>query len=372
MTAHPARRGGMATSTVVQAGALARRLPRSVDPSEIRALPTIDALLEMAPFAGQTRLLDLEVMGSGVFSYAVAVPVRDECDLLPPMLAALLAAMNRVPEPGLAIFVVNDSSDGSATLIKEWMHAHALAGVILSVSFALPVRNAPHARRLALDTAATFVPNGVLLTTDADSEVAPHWIADRLAGLADRFDLICEDVRLDATGWSALPEQVRIMGEAEREYYAACDLLWMRWSGGQAGAFAHRASGASMAVRSDIYRALGRWPVPSHGEDGLLCRLVVEGGGRVVTIADGGTRTSARLAGRAAGGCGAALTLRAVDPDPQCDTALVSIAELRRLSAYCLSHGVRDLRGGARPLRFSDLQQELALARSLLTPDKSA
>ena len=372
MTVHPARGGGVAVSTVVQPSALARRLPRKIERSETGAVSTIDALLDQAPFAGRTRLLDLEVMGGGEFFYAVAVPVRDEYDLLPPMLAALLAAMNRVAEPGMAVFVVNDSSDGSTALITGWMRAHALAGVVLSVSFAPPVRNAPHARRLALDTAATFVPDGVLLTTDADSEVALHWIADRLAGLADRFDLICEDVRLDATGWSALPEQVRRMGEAEREYYAACDLLWMRWSGGQAGAFAHRASGASMAVRSDIYRALGRWPVPPHGEDGLLCRLVVEGGGRVVTIADGGTRTSARLAGRAAGGCGAALTLRAADPDPQCDTALVSIAERRRLSAYCRSHGVRDLRGGAIPLRFSDLREELALARALLMQDNSA
>lgn len=362
----------MAAFPLVAADPLVCKSPRAAERSEIGIPPTICALLGQEPFAGLTQLLDLAVVGSGKFPFAVAVPVRDERELLPPMLAALLAAMRCVPQPGIAVFVVNDSSDGSAELITEWLRAHALAGVVLNVSFAPAIRNAPHARRLALDTAATFVPHGVLLTTDADSEVAPHWIADRLAGLADKFDLMCEDVRLDATGWSSLPEQVRLMGEAEREYYAACDLLWMRWSGGRAGAFAHRASGASMAVRSDIYRALGRWPVPPYGEDGLLCRLVVEGGGRVVTIADGGTRTSARLSGRAAGGCGAALALRAADPDPECDAALVTIAELRRLSAYCLYHGVRDPCGGVKPLRFSDLQEQLALARALLAQDRSA
>ena len=327
-------------------------------------------LLIGEPFAGRTMLRRATVLASGTFEYAVAVPVRNESEILPRMLAALLGALRRVDKRGMAVFAVNDTRDGSAAIIEDWLMQNALSGVVLDVDLAADIRTAPHTRRLAMDVAQGFAPTGVLLTTDADSEVGPGWVRQGLRGLAEGFDLVCEDVRLDAAGIAALPDHVRLAGDAEREYYAACDLLWRRWSGGQAGAFAHRASGASMAIYSRIYRALGGLPLPAHGEDAALCAMVLASGGNVCTMPDGGTRTSARLDGRAAGGCGAALSKRANDLDPECDGALVSVEELRRLAAYRLRHGHRDERDPhIAPLRFSEVVRELALAQDLLALD---
>lgn len=327
------------------------------------------ALLAGAPFDGSATLRKLSVKAAGTFSFAVAVPVRNEGEILPRMLAALLSAMKGVSERGLAVFAVNDTQDASAKLIRDWLGLNGLPGVVVEVDFAPAIRSAPYTRRLALDAASRFAPTGALLTTDADSEVGPGWVRQGLDGLADGFDLICEDVRLEDAGLAALPAQVRLTGDAERAYYAVCDVLWRRWSG-DAGAFAHRASGASLAISAATYRKLGGLPVPHHGEDAALCAMVLASGGRVVTIADGGTRTSARLEGRAAGGCGAALSRRASEIDPVCDAALVTLAELRRLASFRLRHGYRHER--ARPekaLRYSEILLELAHARTLLAEE---
>ena len=150
--------------------------------------------------------------------------------------------------------------------------------MVVEVGLALAISSAPYTRRLALDVANHLVPAGALLTTDADSEVGPGWIRQGFDGTADGFDLICEDVRLDAAELAALPDQVRLASNAERAYYAACDQLWQKWSG-EAGAFAHRASGASMAIESATESLeLGGLPVPSHGEDAALCDMVLARG----------------------------------------------------------------------------------------------
>ncbi len=325
------------------------------------------ALFAGAPMNGQATLRELSVRAAGDFAFAVAIPARNEREILPRMLAALLLALKGVSERGLVVFAVNDTHDGSAQLIRDWLRINGLPGVVVEVGLIPAIRSAPYTRRLALDIASHFAPAGALLTTDADSEVGPGWIRQGLDGLAGGFDLICEDVRLDDAGLAALPDQVRLAGDAERAYYAACDQLWQKWSG-EAGAFAHRASGASMAIQSATYRKLGGLPVPSHGEDAALCAMVLGSGGRVVTIADGGTRTSARLDGRAVGGCGEALSKRASQEDPECDDALVPIVELRRLAIYRRTFGVRDYTVRMRaPLHYSELLRELSEANALLS-----
>ena len=154
-----------------------------------------------------------------------------------------------------------------------------------------------------------------------------------------------------------------LLGDIERQYYSALSQLWDRWTGGMGGTFAYRASGASIAIRTAIYEAVGRLPLPTHGEDAALCARVIERGYHVAQVSDLGTRTSARLDGRAAGGCGQALQHRSVAADPFCDAALLSIPVLRKRAATGKN---RDGCDGAAPLRLSEVERELAIARRLL------
>ncbi len=336
-----------------------------------------DALRQPA-FAGQAELINLLDRSAPDARFAITVPVYNEAELLPRCLNALDTAIMHAGTKGLVVFAVHDSDDDSFRLIREWFGKSGHAGCALELKFDEEIRDAPHARRIAMDVAAHMVPAGVLLTTDADTHVAPGWCRNMLELAGAGHDLVCEDVRLDDRELADLPEKVRDVGEAERAYFNAIEELWTQWTEGVFGTFAHRASGASMAIRSKAYTALGGLPLPSSGEDSALCELALQSGYEVITIRDGGTRTSARTAGRADGGCGATLALRAATDDPVCDGRLIPVASLYRRARLlnpnsAVFEGADELAKAnvfasddAAPLRYSRVLQELAIARGLL------
>lgn len=324
-------------------------------------------LLAAEPFVGRVRLTSSEWPVRALASHAVAIPVRNEITLLPRALAALEAAMEKIDLPGVAVFVVNDTRDASADCIRDWMHEAPCAVALVEAEFDPAIRNAAHCRRLALDCASALVRSGgALLTSDADSHVAPDWIARCLAELGKGVDLVCEDVRLDERELARLPEIVRRTGDAERALFEASERLWQVWTNGRAGAFAWRASGASMAVSAAAYRAIGGLPLPQIGEDAALCAEILRRGYRAVQLSDAGTRTSARLDGRAPGGCGGELARRARCEDPTCDPRLLPVGELRRSAERAMNCGL-PLRERRPPMRLSEVERELAKAQALLS-----
>ncbi|GMM92282.1 hypothetical protein [Qipengyuania sp. MTN3-11] len=301
----------------------------------------------------------------------MAVPVRDEERRLSSTLDGISAAMNCVSAKGCAVFVVNDTSDASAETIERWAMRAGISFLALEVSFDRTIRNAPHARRLALDIAARAVPGGALFTTDADTIVGRSWIDTGLRTLSDGYDLVCEDVLLDEEELSALPVQVRQVGDAERAYLDLCDRLWRHWTGGRGGTLSFRPSGASLAIKGSSYLALSGLPTPPFGEDRALCDAMLGAGYAVKAMKNFGTRTSARLTGRAAGGCGDALAERAASADPQCDSRLKPVWLLYDEALLWM-----EITGGrnrnfhailktGEPLTFSAVQRELEIARKL-------
>jgi hypothetical protein len=327
-------------------------------------------LLAAEPFAGRVRLTCSDWPARAGASHAVAMPVRNEIALLPRALAAIEAAMiearSETGGAGIAVFVVNDTRDASADCIRDWARDAPCGVALIEAEFDDTIRGAVHSRRLALDCAAALVrPGGALLTSDADSHVAPGWIVRCLAELAAGADLVCEDVRLDERELARLPDSVRRTGEAERTYFEASERLWQVWTAGRIGRFAYRASGASMAVSARAYRAIGGLPLPAIGKDAALCAEILRSGRRAVQLGDAGTRTSARIEGRAAGGCGGELARRARSDDPACDARLLPVYELRK-SAERRMHCGLATRERTPPMRLSEIERELGKARRLL------
>ena len=319
-------------------------------------------VLRQAPFAGKAYINRSHVRPGMDADFVVAIPVRNEDALLPRCLTALGQIMADAERRGAAVIIVHDTNDGSYELARRWMDTLPGPGCLLDMRLAPDIRSAAHARRLALDIASRLTSDGILFTTDADSQVAPGWV-EQLAAQIDRgCDLVCEDVRLDEEELSRLPGQVRDIGNAERAYFQASEALWRKWTKGCMGAFAHRASGASMAFTAAAYRSLGGLRLPSVGEDTAFCEAAVAAGLEVVTLPDCGTRTSARLQSRAHGGCGETLLHRSQQSDPPCDHRLVSVATLRRLAET----GERSGALAAPPLTFSEVLAELAIAHRLL------
>ncbi|UVI39933.1 glycosyltransferase [Qipengyuania spongiae] len=326
--------------------------------------PRLGAVLKSEPFVGRIVDFACHDLSRGRSDYAVAIPARNEARLLPRCLESMGQAIKATAASGTLVLVVNDTSDKTAELALSWLGANDVPGIVVNVTFDPAIRNAPHARRLALDLAAQFAPGGLLLTSDADSYVAPDWIERASGFLEAGFDLVCDEVRLDQSEAASLPADVERVGELERAYFAACIDLWRLWTGSPDDLIDMRASGAGMAIRASAYAAIGGLPLPRCGEDRALRVLMRERGFRTITSPGCGTRTSARLDARAVGGCGETLRRRALETDPVCDSALVPVA---RLKAIAEGEGsVQDLHAGPGPMRASELQRQLDIAKALL------
>lgn len=329
------------------------------------------ALLASPPFVGQAELVECRGSLLRGCDYAVAIPVRNEERRLPKALEALGVAMRASPFRGCAAFVLNDTDDRSAEIIREWALREVVSSLVVEVKFHNAVRNAAHARRLALDIAARAAPDGVLFTSDADTTVGKGWIDCGLRCVAAGYHLVCEDVLLDEEELSALPAQVRDVGDAERAYLRLCDLLWRYWTFGRAGGLAARPSGASLIMTASSYRVIGGLPLPQVGEDRALYEAMIGSGLAVQALENEGTRTSARLTSRASGGCGDALADRASSRDPFCDSRLKPVWLLHDEATLWLEldcridrkvHPVPKTPG---PMRYSAVLRELAIAEKL-------
>jgi len=329
------------------------------------------ALLASPPFIGKAELTGFSGSLKRGCDFAIAIPVRNEETRLPATLEAISAAMHGTPFTGCAVFVLNDTSDASAEMIERWALREGIPFLAVEVSFDRTIRNAPHSRRLALDMAVLAAPQGALFTTDADTMVGKGWIGKGCRLLSEGFDLICEDVLLDEAELSALPTQVREVGDTERAYLALCDRLWRYWTRGCASTFVLRPSGASLVMKASSYLRLGGLPTPPVGEDRALCDAMLGAGFAVKAMENFGTRTSARLTARALGGCGDTLAERALSADPECDSRLKPVRLLHEEATLPM-----EIIGGASPrfhtppktcapMTFSAVKRELRFARKL-------
>jgi hypothetical protein len=268
--------------------------------------------------------------------WSVCIPARNEAGLLSSTLAALGQAIDHVSEPGTVVLIANNTEDNTAPIFQDWAQSRGTSHVVASVDLADPIRNAAHARRLALDLGAYVMPTGVLLTTDADTRVAPDWIERNLAHLVAGAHLVCGRVDVDEHELASLPRPVRLCGDAEAAYFQRCADLWTAWTGESAPKLSVRAMGASLALTSETYCRAGRLPLPAVAEDKALAAAVRAQGLVILEAEDVRVTTSCRLDGRAAGGMSDALRERAYESDPYCDETLVPLHVLHARAAAWL------------------------------------
>lgn len=209
----------------------------------------------------------------------VVVPAHDEEDLLEDCLASLVAARHHPDLMGeeVRIVVVLDAcTDASLEVARRFDVA------IVEVD----ARNVGAARasgaRHALEAGARW-----LAFTDADSVVAPGWLASQLALGAD---LVCGTIVVD--DWSEHPPPVK--ARHLRDYVDACG---------------HRhIHGANLGIDREAYLALGGFSPRTSDEDVALVEAAQARGLLIAWSALPRVTTSARRIGRAP--LGFAATLR--------------------------------------------------------------
>jgi cellulose synthase/poly-beta-1,6-N-acetylglucosamine synthase-like glycosyltransferase len=265
--------------------------------------------------------------------FVVAIPVKDEEERLPACLRALAQQRDRLGRPippSLVRIVVfaNNCTDQSASLARRLGESSSLDVRVVEASFPPAAAHAGNARRGAMDTAEAWLEEGgeregVILTTDADSQVAPNWIAENLAAFAAGAEAVLGRIDLDEEG-ARLPEALHRRGELEDTYERLLtELSWLLDPLGH-DPWPHHAtiSGASLGVTRIAYCRVGRLPRVPVGEDKALIALLSRHDARIRHCPTAHVITSGRTHGRAPGGVADALAIRSKEPDAFCDDAL--------------------------------------------------
>jgi hypothetical protein len=258
---------------------------------------------------------------------AVAVPAHDEAESIAACLTAIDLAAGRVAGPVTVVVLANNCRDATAAVAQAFT-ARNLTVEVADVVLAPRDAHAGGARRAALDRAAALLPpDGVLMTTDADSVVDPAWIASNLAELTGA-DAVAGVVAFDEPTRAALPPlPLRSLEWRLADLHARLASLidprphdpWPNhlW-----------AWGASLALTLAAYRTVGGLPAVPLAEDRALAAAIEAHDLRLRHSHAPVVYTSARLHGRAPGGFADLLRTYATDTGALCDAALEPTADL--------------------------------------------
>lgn len=274
----------------------------------------------------------------------VAIPINNESAHILGCLRALDAQGSLRGERLGVLLFLNNCTDNTGALVRDARPHLSCALRVVEETF--DGASAGWARRRAMEAAAAWLEegggDGVLLTTDADSRVAPDWVARNLSALAAGADAVAGRLVLDPRDAADLPAALHARGALEAEYEALLTEIVARLDPVPGNPWPHHwcRSGASLAVRASTYRAVGGMPDLPLGEDRAFVEAVLAHDGVVRHDPDLVVVTSGRLDGRAKGGVADTIRLRCETPDSVCDDRL---ERLERVVARALLR--RRLRG---------------------------
>ena len=245
--------------------------------------------------------------------FVVAIPVKDEEERLPACLRALAQQRDRSGQPipptlvRIVVFA-NNCTDQSASLARKLGECLSLDVRVVEARLPPAAAHAGAARRAAMDLAEAWLveggeKDGVILTTDADSQVAPNWIAENLAAFEAGAEAVLGRIDLDEEG-ELLPEALHRRGELEDTYERLLTELSWLLDPLEHNPWPHHAtiSGASLGITRAAYCRVGRLPRVPLGEDKALIALLSRQDARIRYCPTVHVITSGRTNGRAPGG----------------------------------------------------------------------
>jgi hypothetical protein len=265
--------------------------------------------------------------------FVVAIPVKDEEERLPVCLRALAQQRDRGGQPippwlvRIVVFA-NNCTDQSASFARKFGESWSLDIRVVEASLLPGAAHAGNARRAAMDIAEAWLEerdeaSGIILTTDADSQVAPNWIAENLSAFEAGAEAVLGRIDLDGEG-KFLPEALHRRGALEDAYERLLTELSWLLDPLEHDPWPHHAtiSGASLGVTRAAYCRVGRLPRVPLGEDKALIALLSRHDARIRHCPTAHVVTSGRTDGRAPGGVAETLRIRSREPDALCDQAL--------------------------------------------------
>jgi glucosyl-3-phosphoglycerate synthase len=224
----------------------------------------------------------------------VVIPARDEAEHVERCLRALAAQRGLRPTDAFEVILVLDRcTDATETVARAIAAATGLALHVEHSAAAGVGAARRHGMDLACDWLSEIAPDGLIACTDADSTVAPDWLAAQLALVDAGADAIGGRIELDPADAAALPTAALL----RREQRAGIRLTAVLAD--DPSAEHHFFSGASLGVTARAYRAVGGIDPVTALEDEGFGRRLTAGGWRIVRSDAVTVRTSARTQGRA-------------------------------------------------------------------------
>ena len=300
------------------AGGAASRLPVEFTNSDAR--PRNPAYVT----AGGDRLMP------GNQPSIVAIPAKNEADRIGPCLLALAGQTWR---PDAVLLLLNDCTDGTATVAQVLSARMPFQLHVNSHTLPLAFANAGSARRLAMLRASEFLGRGgVLLTTDADSGVAPDWIERNLLALSGGADLVCGRTAIDPVEAQLIPDHLHADDALECELIELLDRMAAVLDPDPADPWPHHseASGASLAVTVEAFRQVGGIPPMSSGEDRAFVKALMRIDARIRHDPTVKVTVSGRILGRAPGGMADTIQRRMRQQDEFTDDSVEPAADAYR------------------------------------------
>ncbi|MEP7019577.1 MAG: glycosyltransferase [Pseudonocardiales bacterium] len=215
----------------------------------------------------------------------VVIPAKDEEQLLPRCLASVLVAARRCPVPVDVVVVLDDCSDGSASVAADFTDTYAEYPHTALLTRSVTANNVGHARALGMQFALedAHVAGLSLATTDADSTVPAHWLSAQLDHLRQGASVVVGTVRVE--DWGERPADVR--RRAEVEYVANGH---------------YHVHGANLSFTATAYLLSGGFASLRSAEDVALVHAFQRAGQTLLWATDIAVTTSGRRVGRAPAG----------------------------------------------------------------------
>lgn len=227
----------------------------------------------------------------------IVIPARDEGRTIGRTLSALAA--QRGAPPFTVLVLANNCHDDTAQQALRWQSKLQLE---ICESILPPEQaNVVGARRLALEIGAEFAgSDGIIVSTDADTEAHPDWLRQLLVPLSCGYDASAGRILLRREERAALPPLVRATHLLDTGYRMAAAQLRARLvpSAGEETPTHWQHFGANLALKISAYRAIGGLPKVSSLEDVALITALLRHDLRIRHTHAAKVFTSARLTGR--------------------------------------------------------------------------
>ena len=301
----------------------------------------------------------------------VAIPVRNEELHIGPCLRAL--ADQKAVLPDRVVLFLNCCTDGTEDCIREMARGLDLNVAMVKRDLRGARANAGVARSLALRHAARGLDGqDVLMTTDADGQVAPDWIEANLEWLRRGADAVCGRAVINPADACRIPQHLRDDDANECRLDTLLDELaslvdpdpddpWPRHT---------ESSGASIAVTVAAYRGAGGIPPVPSGEDRAFIERLRRFDARIRHEPSVTVTVSGRTDGRAPGGMADTIRRRIVQQDEFTDRAIEPAEDrFRRLSLRAHARALwMGLRGDCQRLLQALDASEVVVNRALSLP----